>query len=139
MKQPTCILLVDDDPDLVKLFWLILAKEGFEIMTAFDGHLGLEEVREIHPDLILLDVMLPGNLDGIEVCRQVRTDPTLNDVRVVMVSARHDDETQLAAFRAGADDYWVKPISRDRLIDRVRATLDARQAYSSRLVASAVV
>lgn len=129
MKQPIRILLVDDDPDLVRLFWLILVKEGFEIMTAFDGHLGLEEVREIQPDLILLDVMMPGKLDGIEVCRQVRADPALNRVRVIMVSARSDEETQRAAFLAGADDYWVKPISRDSLIDRVRAVLEARQTH----------
>ena len=132
MRQSIRILLVDDDPDLIRLFWMILAKEGFEVMTAFDGRLGLEEVHAIQPDLILLDVMMPDGLDGIEVCRQVRADPALHQVRVIMVSAKGDDETRLAAFNAGADDYWVKPISRTSLVDRVRAALEARRGGAAR-------
>jgi DNA-binding response OmpR family regulator len=137
VQHPIRILVVDDDPDTVRLFWLILAKDGFEIMTAFDGRLALEEVREIQPDLILLDVMMPGGLDGIEVCRQVRADPTLNEVSVIMVSARSDAETQTAARAAGANDYWVKPISRDGLVTRVHAALAAQRASSARLAADA--
>ena len=139
MQQAARILLVDDDAEFVRLCWLILAKAGFEVMTAFDGRLGLEEMREIQPDLILLDVMMPGSWDGIEVCRQVRADPAMGQVRVIMVSARDDDDTQLAAFRAGASDYWVKPLSRESLLNRVRATLAVQQAYASRATTGMIV
>jgi len=139
VQQPIRILVVDDDQDLTRMFWLMLAKNGFEIMTAFDGETALVESRETRPDLVLLDIMLPGNLDGIEVCRQLRADPTLNSVSVVMVTARMDAETRKAAFSAGANDYWVKPIDRASLADRVRATLEAHRASLSHPVADAGV
>jgi DNA-binding response OmpR family regulator len=123
------ILLVEDDEELLGLFQLGLAIKGieFEVRSATDGHRALELARENHPDLILLDIRLPGDIDGIEVCRRVRSDPDMRGVGVVMLSALSDTRTRQAAIEAGAADYWVKPVRPRDLSEKVRAILNLKR------------
>jgi signal transduction histidine kinase len=103
------ILVVDDEPDMRRFLVSILA-EKFQVKAAGDGETGLEKALEHRPDLIVLDMMLPG-LDGLEVCRRVRADRAMDDTRILMLTARADDQTKLAALRCGADDFLTKPFS----------------------------
>jgi len=128
------ILVVEDDPDLLRLFRLGLAAKlsEFEVLHASDGDTALRLAREMRPALILLDILLPGDLDGIEVCRQVRADPALSGVSVIMVSGLTDINTRRKALEAGATDYWTKPLSPRELPDRVRAVMKRKPASAVR-------
>ena len=120
-KKPT-ILLVDDDPDIRELVTFNLAKEGYNVVTAKDGAEGVEAVKKHRPDLVLLDVMMPG-MDGIEACEAIRTNPDIASTLIAFLSARGEDYSQVAGFDAGADDYITKPISPKVLVSRVKALL----------------
>ena len=120
-KKPT-ILLVDDDPDIREFVTFNLAKEGYNVVTAKDGAEGVEAVKKHRPDLVLLDVMMPG-MDGIEACEAIRTNPDIASTLIAFLSARGEDYSQVAGFDAGADDYLVKPFAVDELLARVRALL----------------
>jgi DNA-binding response OmpR family regulator len=113
------ILVVDDDPNVVKLVQLYLERDGHEVLTASDGVAGLERVREELPDLIVLDLMMP-RMDGMEVCRTIRAE---SSVPVVMLTAMVEEDDRLAGFDLGADDYMTKPFSPRELAARVRAVL----------------
>ncbi len=113
------ILIIEDDPNTIKLVGLYLGRDGHKVLTATDGVEGLRLAREAAPDLILLDLMLP-RLDGIEICRALRED---SDVPIVMVTARVEEEDRLAGLDLGADDYVTKPFSPRELAARVRAVL----------------
>ncbi len=113
------ILIIEDDPDTVKLVSLYLSRDGHEVLTARDGVEGLRLARESAPSLIVLDLMLP-RLDGIQVCRAVREE---SDVPIVMVTARVAEADRLAGLDLGADDYITKPFSPRELAARVRAVL----------------
>jgi two-component system, OmpR family, alkaline phosphatase synthesis response regulator PhoP len=127
------ILLVDDEPDILELISFNLEKEGFEVQTASNGRKGLEKARARKPDLILLDVMMP-EMDGMEMCRELREDPQLKDVIVALLTARNEDYSQIAGFEAGADDYISKPIKPRVLVSRVKALL-RRQRTSNEPIA----
>ncbi len=110
------ILVVDDDPKIVEIVSLYLKREGYRVLAAYDGNQALEMAREKKPDLIVLDLMLPG-LDGMDVCRLVRDE---SDVPILMLTARASDEDKLRGFDVGADDYLTKPFNPRELVARVR-------------------
>jgi len=116
------ILLVDDEQDILELVGYNLEKEGFEIHTASNGNQAIEKAKAVVPDLILLDVMMPG-MDGMETCRQLREIGQLNNVVIAFLTARNEDYSQIAGFDAGADDYIPKPIKPRVLVSRVKALL----------------
>lgn len=116
------ILLVDDEQDILDLIGFNLEREGFEVHTAINGRLGVEAAKQMLPDLILLDVMMP-EMDGMEACREMREDPRLKNTLIAFLTARNEDYSQIAGFDAGADDYIAKPIKPRVLVSRVKALL----------------
>ncbi len=119
-SEERTILIVDDEVDLLDLLKYNLEKEGFGALTAANGIAGLETARREHPDMIVLDVMMPG-MDGIEVCRRLRQDATLRDTPVIMLTARTEDEDYVSGLDVGADIYLGKPLSVPVLLSQVRA------------------
>ena len=113
------VLVVDDDVKTVELVKLYLNRDGYKVLTAYDGVEALRLAREGNPDLIVLDLMLPG-IDGLEVCRTLRGE---SDVPIIMLTARTTDEDKLTGLSLGADDYVTKPFSPRELAARVRAVL----------------
>lgn len=116
------ILLVDDEPDILEFIGYNLRKEGYEVSTATNGREALEVATTFVPHLILLDVMMP-EMDGIATCRALRQHPELDNTIICFLSARGEDEQQLAGFEVGADDYLTKPIRVQILVSRVKALL----------------
>lgn len=116
------ILIIEDDSDLVKLLKYNLEKEGFKVAYTTDGSIAVAELRRDMPDLIILDLMLPG-LDGLEVCRQVRRNDRFSRIPILILSARSDETDRVIGLEIGADDYVSKPFSTREVIARVRALL----------------
>jgi phosphate regulon transcriptional regulator PhoB len=116
------ILIVEDELDVLKLLKYTLEKEGFKVTSATDGSLAMAEVRRELPDLILLDLMLPG-LNGLEVCRQLRSNESLAHIPILIVSAKSEEADRIVGLEIGADDYVSKPFSMREVIARVRALL----------------
>ncbi len=116
------ILIVDDEPDILEFMQYNLEKEGFEVFLASSGKQALEVAKQELPDLIILDVMMPG-MDGIETCRELRNDARLRDTIIAFLTARNEDYSQIAGFESGADDYIAKPIKPRVLISRIKALL----------------
>jgi two-component system alkaline phosphatase synthesis response regulator PhoP len=113
------VLVVDDDVKTVELVTLYLKRDGYRVLTAYNGVDALRLAREGHPDLIVLDLMLPG-IDGLEVCRTLRAE---SDVPIIMLTAKTTDQDKLTGLELGADDYVTKPFSPRELAARVRAVL----------------
>ena len=113
------VLLVDDDVKLVRLLQSYFEKDGFLIYTAHDGLDALQIVRQRKPNIVVLDLMLPG-LDGLEVCRKIRKD---NDVPILMLTAKDEEADRLVGLEIGADDYVTKPFSPKEVVARVKAIL----------------
>jgi len=111
------ILLVDDHADIRRLIRMTLEFEDYEIHEAADGESALRVARQVRPDFVLTDVMMPGPVDGLEVCRRIKADPDLRDTHVMVVSARGQARDREAGMQAGADTYLVKPFSPLQLID----------------------
>lgn len=118
MQRPR-VLVVDDEPPIVELVRGYLEREGYAVESAADGPSAVEAVRVTPPDVVVLDVMLPG-LDGIEVCRRIRT---FSDAYVLMLTARGEEIDRIVGLSVGADDYLVKPFSPRELVARVKALL----------------
>lgn len=116
------ILVVDDDADIRDMLSFKLAKAGYEVHTENDGETGLAAARELHPDLILLDWMMP-RLTGPEVCRQLRDEESTARVPVILLTAKAQEADVERGFATGADDYISKPFSPGELISRVQALL----------------
>ncbi len=116
------LLLVDDEPDILEFVSYNLKKEGFNVLTAPNGEAGLKLAKKEKPQLILLDVMMPG-MDGIETCDQIRKVPDLENSLIAFLTARGEDYSQVAGFDAGADDYITKPIKPKVLVSRIKALL----------------
>ncbi|WP_124640661.1 MULTISPECIES: response regulator transcription factor [Amniculibacterium] len=116
------ILMVDDEQDILEILSYNLEKEGYEVHTAQNGIEGIEKAKEVLPDLILLDVMMPGK-DGIETCEELRQIKELQKTLIVFLSARSEEFSQLAGYNAGANDYIVKIIKPKVLISKVNALL----------------
>ncbi len=121
------ILVVDDEPKIVQLARDYLEKSGFKVLTSGDGQQALAMARRERPDLIVLDLMLPG-MDGLDVCRAIRRE---SDVPIIMLTARAEETDQLIGLELGADDYITKPFSPRALVARVRALL--RRAHGNLL------
>lgn len=121
------ILLVDDEQDILDLVQYNLEKEGFEVATSDNGKKAIDIATKFHPDLILLDVMMP-EMDGMETCMQIRENPQLTDTLIAFLTARGEDYSQIAGFDAGADDYITKPIKPRVLVSRVKALLRRRDS-----------
>ncbi len=113
------ILVVDDDRKIVELVRLYLEKDGYRVLVAYDGLKGLKLARQKRPDLILLDLMLPG-MDGLDVCRILQAE---SEVPIIMLTARTTDEDKLVGLELGADDYITKPFNPREVVARVRAVL----------------
>ncbi|MCP3853156.1 MAG: response regulator transcription factor [Actinomycetia bacterium] len=114
------VVVVEDDPNISDLVELYLRRDGFRVYQAANGHRGLEVISERRPDLIVLDIGLPGDVDGLEVCRQVRTD---SKTPVIFLTARDDEIDRILGLELGADDYVTKPFSPRELVARVKAVL----------------
>jgi len=115
----TKILVIDDEPSIINLVSAYLKPEGYEVYTASDGNAGLKSARAFKPDLIILDLMLPG-MDGIELLSILRRE---SDVYVIMLTARTDETDKIVGLSVGADDYVTKPFSPRELVARVKAAL----------------
>lgn len=116
------ILIVDDEPDVIEFIEYNLTKEDYEVIKAFNGREGLALAKSEKPKLILLDIMMP-DMDGIEVCRELRSMPEFDSTIISFLTARSEDFTQVQGFDVGADDYITKPIKPRLLISRVKALL----------------
>jgi len=114
------ILVIEDEPDILEIMEYNLRREGFRVTGARDGVEGLDKVKAEFPDVILLDLMLPG-LDGLELCRSLKRDPTLRSIPVIMVTAKGEIDDVVKGLEAGADDYISKPFSPKELVARVKA------------------
>jgi DNA-binding response OmpR family regulator len=117
------ILIVDDEPSLLRIISYALEAEGYEIVTAENGAEALIKVKANQPDLLILDVKLP-EISGIEVCRQLRTDPEMVGLPIIMLSARIQIADKIAGLKVGADEYITKPVDTDELVARVAALLE---------------
>ncbi len=116
------ILIVEDEAEIAELIQLYLSKEGFDCHICRDGATALERFKTIQPDLIVLDLMLPG-LDGLEVCARIRQQRALKDPYIMMLTAKGEELDRIIGLSTGADDYMVKPFSPRELVARVRAVL----------------
>ena len=122
MAQNKNILVVEDDPDIKELISLNLSNQGHQVFEANNGELGIEKAREKLPDLILLDLMLPG-IHGLDVCRIIKADQETKDIPIIMVTAMGQEEDIVKGLETGADDYITKPFSIKVLLARVSAVL----------------
>src|ERR671924_493920 len=120
------VLVIDDEKDIVALLRYHLEKAGFQCLEGMDGTTALRLVREHHPDLLILDLMLPG-LDGLEICRQLRQDATTARLPILMLTAKAEEVDRVVGLEVGADDYVVKPFSPRELVARVKAILRRAQ------------
>lgn len=116
------ILIADDEPDILDFITYNLVKEGFEVITASDGIEAIKQAKTYHPDLIILDIMMP-KLDGLEVCTHLRELSDFKDTLIIFLTAMGDENSEIKGLNTGADDYIVKPIKPKLLISRVNALL----------------
>ena len=116
------ILVVDDEIYIVHILDFSLGMEGYEVLTALDGEQALEKAHAEHPDLIVLDIMMP-KLDGYETCKLLKADPATKDIPVILLSAKGRNVDQKVGFEVGANDYITKPFSPRKLVERITALL----------------
>jgi DNA-binding response OmpR family regulator len=122
MNKPTRILVADDDPSILRLLQLNFELEGYEVSTASDGEEALAKARASSPDVVVLDVMMPG-MDGWEVCRRLKEDETMRDVPVILLTALGQEQERRHGLAVGASEYVMKPFDPDRLVQMVKGTL----------------
>ena len=130
MNSDFKILLVDDEPDILEFLSYNLRKEKYSVFTAGNGKDAISIAKKEIPQLIVLDVMMP-EMDGMEVCRELRKNEKLKDVLIVFLTARNEDYSQISGFESGADDYITKPIKPSVFISRVKALLRRASKISS--------
>ncbi len=118
--KPKQILIADDEPDILEIISYNLIKEGYEVYTARDGSEAIERARQLHPDLIILDIMMPKKT-GVEVCAILRSQPLFQDTLIIFLTALNDETSHIKGLETGADDYVSKPISPKVLVSRVNA------------------
>lgn len=131
MSDPARILVIDDDPKIRSVVRRGLVYEGFRVTDAGSGEEGLDRARDQTPDVVVLDVMLPG-IDGLEVCRRLRN--AGDEVAILMLTARDEVKDRVEGLETGADDYLVKPFSFEELLARVRALLRRRPTQSGEVL-----
>lgn len=129
------VLVVDDEEPIRELLKYNLEKDGYEVKTADDGIQAIEIAKKFHPELVLLDIMMP-NMDGVETCRQLRQIPELQSTFVIFLTARSEEYSEVAAFDVGADDYITKPIKPRALISRIGAVFrrDIKRTENSDII-----
>ncbi|QBD80073.1 response regulator transcription factor [Ktedonosporobacter rubrisoli] len=121
-QQLLKVLVIDDEENIIEFIRLGLRYEGFQVESASDGEQGITVAQRINPDLVILDIMMPG-MDGLEVCQRLRSNPTTRDVPILMLTAKDDVRDRILGLRTGADDYLTKPFDFDELLERIRAIL----------------
>ncbi len=126
-KENTLILIVDDDPRNLQFIGNVLAENGFEPAVAFDGDQTFEFLKRLTPELILLDVMMPG-MDGFEVCRKLKGDSRTRGVPIIFLTAKSRIEDMVCGFEAGAVDYVTKPFNTRELLTRIRTHIELKRA-----------
>ena len=136
MKNPAKILVVDDTPANVKLLSGLLEFNGYKVVTAASGAEALGKVETEQPDLVLLDIMMPG-MNGYEVCRTIRKNPATEILPVVMVTSLDPTEERINGLQAGADDFLAKPVDEQELLVRIRSLLRIKELYDTVQVQSA--
>ncbi len=119
-KPAQKVLVVDDEEPILELLKYNLEKQGYDVRTAIDGQVAVDIAKKFHPDLVLLDIMMP-KVDGVEACRQLRAMPELVNTYIVFLTARAEEYSEVAAFDVGADDYILKPIKPRALMSRISA------------------
>ncbi len=127
------ILVIEDDPSALRLVGYTLEQEGYQVITASDGLEGVRKARDEHPDLIILDIMLPG-LDGYEVCQQLRKEPETAKLPILMLSAKAREIDKDTGLKIGADDYLTKPADPSTIVAKVKDLLPSSLADSSTIV-----
>jgi two-component system, OmpR family, alkaline phosphatase synthesis response regulator PhoP len=132
------ITLIEDEPDIQEIVAYNLKREGFQVNSAFTGEDGLALIERKRPDLILLDLMLPG-IDGLEVCRRLRARSETRDVPIIIVSAKGEESDVVLGLGLGADDYISKPFSPREVIARVRAVLRRSQTKGNEVVGKDII
>ncbi|MCU7943084.1 MAG: response regulator [Candidatus Thiodiazotropha sp. (ex Cardiolucina cf. quadrata)] len=120
------ILIVDDEPNIVLSVEYLMKREGYQVMTANDGQVAIEMIADIRPDLLILDVMMPRK-NGFEVCREIRADPALSGLPILMLSAKGREAEIKKGISLGADAYVTKPFSTHDLVDKVNQLLQSRE------------
>src|ERR1700752_5156537 len=130
MREPPLILVVDDVPDNVDILQMRLESQGYEVSTAGDGVEALEKTRELLPDLVLLDIMMP-KMDGIDALKRLKADPALPFIPVILVTAKADGKDVVAGLESGGDDYLTKPVDHAALSARVRAMLRIKSLHDT--------
>jgi DNA-binding response OmpR family regulator len=125
VDQQQKILVVDDNQDNLNILRAFLESRGYDVAEAVDGRTALAKLEEVRPQLVLLDVMMPG-MDGWQVCRTIKNHPNYGDTRVMMVTAKGGYEDKFEGMRSGADDYVVKPFDLKELEQKVERNLEAR-------------
>ena len=120
------VFLVEDDQSIITLVEYNLKKEGFKVLISSDGDDALKEIKNQEPDLVLLDWMLP-NLSGIDICKSLRKDKKFQDLPIIMLTAKGQEEDKVSALNAGADDYITKPFGHSELVARINALLRRRK------------
>jgi len=136
VRTPPLILIVEDNPESLDILQARLTANNYEVITAPDGEAGLAMAREKQPDLILLDIMMP-KMDGIEVCRRLKEDPSLPFMPIIMVTARADSKDVVAGLGAGGDEYLTKPVDHAALVARVKSMLRIKGLHDTVLEQSA--
>ena len=130
MRTPPRILVVDDDPANLEVLRVRLSAQGYELVTAVDGEDALRCAREVEPDLVLLDVMMP-KLDGISVLKELKQDATLRYIPVILVTAKVDTHDIINGLEAGGDDYKTKPFEQAALVARIRSLLRIKELHDA--------
>lgn len=123
MKVDKKILVVDDEPHILRSVEYILSREGYTVLTATNGEEGIQVAKAEKPDLILLDIMIP-KIDGYQVCRMLKSDPHMGEVYIIMLTAKGQDVDRVIGFESGADDYIGKPFSPKKLLAMAREVLE---------------
>jgi adenylate cyclase len=130
MREPARILVVDDVPDNIDILKMRLESQGYEVVTAGDGLEAFEKTRELLPDLVLLDIMMP-KMDGIEMVKRLKADASLPFIPVILVTAKADDKDVIAGLESGGDDYLTKPVDHAALSARVRSMLRIKALHDT--------
>ena len=125
-SQPANILIVDDQPDNIKILTQILCDQGYKLRKAIHGEMALTSAFSKPPDLILLDIVMPG-IDGYEVCKKIKENPTTSDIPIIFISAFNEAFNKVKAFEVGGIDYITKPFQAEEVLVRVQLQLKLQQ------------
>lgn len=131
------ILIVDDEPDIIEFLTYNLKKEGFDVISATNGKMGLEIAKKEIPDLVVLDIMMP-QMDGVEVCRRLRQDADFDNTLIAFLTAREEDYIEINALEGGGDDYITKPLKPRVFVSRIKALLRRQSKKEDSLEANTI-